>query len=49
MLNRLEREHLARRKTQSVCVLAEALQGHGIDATVFEPFVIAEIGGTPSA
>lgn len=40
---------MARRKTTSVCVLADALQGHGIDATVFEPFVIAEIGGTPSA
>ncbi len=40
---------MARRKTKSVCVLAEALLGHGIDATVFEPVIIAEIGGAPSA
>lgn len=28
-----------------MCVLSEALRANAIDATVFEPFVIAELGG----
>jgi hypothetical protein len=35
------------RRTEPVCVLAEALRPHSIDATVFEPFVVAGLGGTP--
>jgi hypothetical protein len=40
---------VARQKTKAVCVLADALQGHGIDTTILEFVTIAEIGGTPSA
>lgn len=38
---------MAQRRIKRVCILAEALRSHSIDATVFEPFVIAELGGTP--
>ncbi len=32
-----------------MCVLSEALRAHSIDATVFEPFVATELGGTNDA
>ena len=35
----------AQRRIKRVCILAEALRAHAIDATVFEPFVISGLGG----
>ena len=40
---------MPQRRTKRVCLLAEALQAQAIDATVFEPFVIAGLGGTPDS
>ena len=36
-------------RTKRVCLLSDALRAHSIDATVFEPFVIAGLGGTPDS
>ena len=49
MTRRGEKGTLRPRRTKRVCILAEALRPHSIDATMFEPFVIAELGGTPKA
>lgn len=40
---------MALERTKRVCLLREALKAHVIDATVFEPFVIAGMGGTPDS
>ena len=40
---------MAQRRLKRVCVLTEALQPHPIGATIFEPFVVAGLGGTPDS